>query len=275
MWDWVIAVVSDLHCNSTVGLCPREGIQRDDGDYYMPSKAQIWQWERWEMYWAEVAQAVKDTGALLIEVFNGDTVDGDHHGTRQISSRNMKTQHNISRGVLEVPLALDPHAKFMIRGTGVHVGDQAEHEEWLAEEIGAEPDADVPGRYSSYQRKIELCGKIFDFRHHGRTGYRTWTKQSAISLLAEEIWVRHMKAGEVPPDVAIRSHVHQYADSGPGTSTRTITTYPWQLKTMHGHKVATEAFEGIGGLIIKVGSDGTIDIIDRHFTPTQPKVWRP
>ena len=275
MWDWIIAVVSDLHCNSTVGLCPREGIQRDDGDYYMPSKAQIWQWERWEMYWAEVAQTVKDTGALLIEVFNGDGVDGDHHGTRQIATRNMKTQHNIARGVLEVPLALDPHATFIIRGTGSHVGEQAENEEAIAEEIGAEPCPDVPGRFSTYERKIELCGKLFTFKHHGRTGYRPWTKQSAIGLLAEDIWVRHMKAGERPPDVAIRSHVHQYADSGPGTSTRAITTNPWQLKTMFGEMVAAEAIPSIGGLIIKVGSDGTIDVKSVKYQPTLPKVWRP
>ena len=39
------AVVSDLHCGSTLGLCPPEGVQLDDGGQYLPSAAQKALWD--------------------------------------------------------------------------------------------------------------------------------------------------------------------------------------------------------------------------------------
>ena len=47
----VIAIASDLHCGSTIGLCPDTGIELDDGGWYEPSNAQKWLWEEWQNHW--------------------------------------------------------------------------------------------------------------------------------------------------------------------------------------------------------------------------------
>ena len=54
---YVLAVVSDLHCGSTLGLCGPEPVELDDGGLYTPSAIQRWLWERWADYWRRVEVA--------------------------------------------------------------------------------------------------------------------------------------------------------------------------------------------------------------------------
>ena len=49
----VVAVVSDLHINSTVGLCPGP-VPLDDGGTHQPSKEQRALLRCWNEYWAEI-----------------------------------------------------------------------------------------------------------------------------------------------------------------------------------------------------------------------------
>lgn len=58
----VWAVVSDLHVNSTVGLCPASGVRLDDGGTYMPSNSQVWLWERWLETWSIVVEKAEEVG---------------------------------------------------------------------------------------------------------------------------------------------------------------------------------------------------------------------
>ena len=83
----VLAVVSDLHTNSTIGLCPPR-FPLDDGGEYVASKAQRWLWTNWQNYIANVSQTAQEYNCRIVTVFNGDLLDGDHHGTAQIITRN-------------------------------------------------------------------------------------------------------------------------------------------------------------------------------------------
>jgi hypothetical protein len=49
----ILAVVSDLHLNSTVALCPPEGVTLDDGGTSEPSRLQRWLWDCWEDDWTQ------------------------------------------------------------------------------------------------------------------------------------------------------------------------------------------------------------------------------
>ena len=42
----VVACVGDLHAGSTLGLCPLDGVEVDDGGRYSPnaSQRQLWAW---------------------------------------------------------------------------------------------------------------------------------------------------------------------------------------------------------------------------------------
>ena len=66
----MIAVVSDLHCGSTVGLHPPEETPLDDGGAYTPSKAQGWLWSHWLAYWKRV---MKERKSLAVR--RGEDVD--------------------------------------------------------------------------------------------------------------------------------------------------------------------------------------------------------
>ena len=80
----VVAICGDLHCGSTVGLCPPEGLELDDGGMYDPSDAQEWLWQCWESAWKKAKSIIgRDKFTLVL---NGDLIDGDHHRSSQIAS---------------------------------------------------------------------------------------------------------------------------------------------------------------------------------------------
>ena len=87
------AVFSDLHTNSTVGLCAIQ-VGTDDGGHYRASPSQQWIYARFEDYCRQVMKHVKN-GRLrnvLHMTINGETVDGVHHKTTQICTSNLKQQ---------------------------------------------------------------------------------------------------------------------------------------------------------------------------------------
>ena len=65
--------------------------------------------------------------------------------------------------------------------------------------------------------------------------------------------------GDVPPDLAVRSHFHQFADSGQihKIKTRAVALPAWQLATEYVHRVA-ESLADIG-LVCAVIEDGQDD----------------
>ena len=59
----IVACFGDMHCGSTVGLCPPEGIELDDGGLYMPNTGQEWLWNNWEEAWAKVGNNASQQGS--------------------------------------------------------------------------------------------------------------------------------------------------------------------------------------------------------------------
>jgi hypothetical protein len=268
----IIAITSDLHCGSTLGLCPDEGVRLDNGGAYTPSKAQLWVWECWRKFWKDVAVKRSEQKAELRCVFNGDAVEGDHHHTSEIISRNPEPQSYVSERVFSVPLELKPDRVFVVRGTEAHVGPAGCAEESLGRRIQANRN-EATKTWSWWHLRFEVYGVRFDFQHHGRTGTRPWTRASVVGALAAEIFYEHSAAGYPAPHLAIRSHRHVHADSYDASPTRVIQTPAWQLKTAHAHKVAPESIADIGGIIITVYPDGKYDVEKKLYKPELPKMW--
>lgn len=266
----VVAVTSDHHCGSTLGLCPPEGVRVEDDSEYRPSKPQRWTWECWEKFWGEVARVRTAAGAELYCVYNGDAVEGDHHNTSQIISRNPEPQTYITERVFGVPV--NPTKVFVVRGTESHVGPGASSEEHLAKRLKAERGA--AKTWSHWRLRMEVHGVRLDFQHHGRVGTRPWTKTSAPGALALEIFYEHVKRGIPHPHIAVRSHRHIHADSYEAHPTRAIGTPAWQLKTAHAHKVAPESIADIGGVIITILPDGTYTVLPKLYCPELPAMWK-
>jgi hypothetical protein len=272
----VLACVSDVHAGGTTALAP-DKITLDDGGEYHASKAQRWLMQCWQRYWERVANRRDELGAELYTVFNGDAVDGDHHNTSQIASRNPNAQAAIWNAVMAIPLALKPDRIAVIRGTEAHVGQSASAEERIADglrrdkrPIITEPDT---GTASWWHWRPELQGVKLDITHHGRIGQREHTRSSQIVLYAHDIHLSYSKNGERPPDLALRGHNHKVADSFDAVKPRVVATGAWQLGTGHVHKVQPDSLADIQGVIVKI-QDGAYDVEKVHFHAERP-TWRP
>ncbi len=268
----VIAVTSDLHCGSTVALCPPV-IHLDDGGEYRASKAQLWLWENWREFWGRVDAQRKALNASLYQVYNGDMTEGDHHKTTQILSGNPTAQATVVNEVMRVPLALKPEGIIVVRGTEAHVGASACYEERIAS--GLRKDGykvlvdDATGNASHWHFEMDVQGVRFDFAHHGRVGARPWTKPNAVHALAMEIFY-NAAANERPfPHLAVRSHMHQYVDTHDSHPTRLIQMPAWQLATAFIHRIAPNALADVGGLIITV-TEGEMTVEPVRYRPAQP-----
>ena len=267
MWS----VSSDHHTNSTLGLCPPEGILLDDGGIYTPSTAQRKLWDCWLEYIAAVHDEMK-YGDNLHVVLNGDLVDGDHHNTSQIISRNQSTQIKIAVAALEPLLALRPKAVVIVRGTEAHVGGSAAFEEILADRIGAIKEPST-GMFSWWHFQAESQGVLLDFAHHGRLGGRPWTKVTGPATLAAQIVMASAKHRTPIPSLAVRSHFHQWADSFDNFACRVIQLAGWQLSTAFVHRIAAGALPEVGGIIVAC-EDGRLEVQKVKFDWKRSEPWK-
>lgn len=272
----VIAVTSDQHCGSSVALCaPR--IELDDGGEYVASKSQQWLWQNWLLFWERVEKVRDREKAKLYQVWNGDLTEGNHHGSTQILSGNSSVQAAVVASAMKVPLDLKPDKLWLIRGTEAHVGKSGEGEEKIADGLRRNKNPIVKdkdtGTSSHWHAKLEVDGVRLDFAHHGRMGQRPWTEQNIVNLLAFQIWVEHHRRGEPPPHIAVRSHLHRFADTAGTHGTRVIQTPAWQLHTAFTHRVVTESMADIGGVIIVI-RDGVASVEPVIYKPKGPTVWR-
>jgi hypothetical protein len=273
----VLAVVSDLHAGSTVALCP-EKIALDDGGEYHASKAQRWLWQCWLDYWRQVHETREWYGADLYAIFNGDLIDGDHHNTSQILSRNPNAQAAALNAAMRVPLDLSPDKIFIVRGTEAHVGQSASGEERIADglrrdkrPIQGDPET---GTASWWHLRMDVQGVRIDVTHHGRTGQREHTRMSAAVLHAHDILLTHVKSGDPAPHLCLRGHYHRFNDSHDACPTRVITTGAWQLKTGFVHKVAADSLADVGGLIAVIENGELHEPKKIHFKAERGPVWK-
>ena len=268
----LIAVTSDHHVGSTLGLSAPQGARTDDGQKIIPSKVQRWTWQCWRDFHDKVDARRKELDAKLIYVLNGDCVDGDHHNTTALMAPDAEAaQMYLGQEVFGVPKSLEPDHLFIVRGTEAHVGPSASAEEALAQMLRCDRDPETQN-FSSYILRFREHGVLFDFRHHCSVGGQLWTRPGGVARLAFRHWAECMENNEEPANVIVRSHVHVHGDSGSAHRTRAIVTPAWQLKTAYVHKVATESIADIGGIIIAVHPSGRYEVEPVMYHPALPKV---
>ena len=268
----VLAVVSDIHCGSTVAMVPPEGVRLDDGGTYHPSKAQLWLWNCWEDFWNRVAAERRRLKADLYILYNGDLYEGDHHHTTQIVSANPETQDYLASRVFGLPRKLRPKHQFVIRGTEAHVGTAGATEEAFARTINATKDEEND-TWSWWHFKGEIAGVIVEAQHHGKFGRLPWTGANALNQQAAHVFMEYAKRGERHPDLVFRSHMHRWGDSYKAQPVRLIQTPAWQLKTAFAHKVAPNSPPDIGGIVC-VLRNGKAEVEEHLYEPERSEPWR-
>lgn len=272
----LMAVLNDVHAGGTTALCP-DVVRFDDGGEYHASKAQRWLYACYRDYWRQIAAKRDALDAELYVVVNGDLVDGDHHNTSQIISRNPNSQALVWTECASVFLALKPDRIAIIRGTGAHAGNSACSEERIADglrrdkrPIVSDPDT---GTASWWHWRPEIQGVRLDFTHHGKMGRLPRTRGSSLVLYAWDIADEHLSSGDPLPHLAFRAHNHKRGDSGDACPVRVVATGAWQLGTEYVKKVAADSLADIGGAYVVIDR-GEYEVKQVTFKPERA-TWRP
>ena len=250
----------------------------DDGGHYEPSVLQEWLWEGWLDCWRRAGDIIGGEPWDLL--LNGDLIEGDHHGNKQVITTVIGCQIRAAMECLDVPLSMGPTHIHVVRGTEAHVGTDVE--EGMARQIrknlSANPNMRVvrdpdTGQFSSYWRRFRMGGKLVEARHHGRMGQRAHTRASYHRLYAFDIWANHLLDGDEPPALAIRSHHHRYMDSGLDhrNVTRVVTLPAWQMQTVHVHRIASEEMPWPGIVVFRVDERG-VEVYPLTHKPARPTI---
>jgi hypothetical protein len=266
-----IIAASDLHINSTVALC-KPLVQLDDGGSFHPSRAQRWLWGGW----LEFCQHSASQPGRRIAVLNGDIGELDtQRRSLQLISTNKDTIIRLVIDTLE-PLLSVVDAVYVVRGTAAHSGKSA----WLEEHIANDLDHAVkaaPAKteppFSHWHIRATCDGVRLDIAHHAHMGGAPWTRLNGAQNLASKMIFQYARMGQPAPHVAIRSHMHQWADSYDAQATRVIMLPAWSLKTEYIYRIGEEnTVSDIGGLFA-VCEDGHYKIEKfRHEAPRR-NVW--
>lgn len=254
-----LIVISDLHINSTVGLCA-EAPGLDDGGNYCPSKSQRWLKEKFD----DFHYFCNNLGGENIFVLNGDVVDVNRHSQHQLITSNISNIISHAESLIN-PL-INGNKVFLVRGTEAHVGQSGEIEDILAKKIYAE---EIDGRYSHWQLNLNVEGVLFDITHHGTVGSKPWNKYSALSSTASEMIINAVTFNQQLPNVVIRSHRHTFADTHDNFPVRIISTPAWQLSTAFSYRIGS-GLADIGGLVFRC-ENGKYEMIKQLYKPESNK----
>lgn len=248
----LVVAFSDLHVGSTVALCPPGGILLEDGGRYMPNRAQEWLWSRWKDFWALIRAERRKRP--VVGIMNGEFVDGRHHDSTQLASASPEIMASAALEVME-PAMPALSVLYVTRGTEAHSGHGAASDYAIGRELGAVRDP-ATGMSAAYQWRIDVGGVTFDAAHHVGGGARVSTRGNGVRAELVDM----LAAGDAP-DVLIRSHVHNYADTGRNFWPRQgFVTPAWQLKTAYGHRVTRLRQQTVGGVLVEVENGKALPI---------------
>jgi len=266
----LVTVISDTHVNSLIGLMTNK-VRMDDGGAYLSSKSQRWIYGNFKSFCRDIDVEKRRLRAPNTLIINGDISDDNNHKTTQILTHNKADILKMTVDTLMPIIELADHV-IVTRGTEAHVGSNACMDEMVAEDISAHGPAE--NMYSWWAFRGEFGGVKFDVAHHpGTFSGMPHTQYAPAGRVAARIAWDYALNSEKPPDVAIRSHNHVFADSGYTYPTRAFITYPWQLTTSYGHR---KGFSGrvmpIGGMFF-VCEAGKYDMHVRSYSPKRGRYW--
>lgn len=234
-----VLALSDLHCGSTVGLCPPNFRMAKGGTYGL-NKSQQWLWRQWLDLTEKAIAWIGDNPFAL--VVNGDLIEGNHHGTTEIWSVNMVDHVNAAIEALE-PISKKADKTFVVVGTECHT---REHEYGIAEYLKADPNDDAP---AWDQLNLKLGSYPTRFVHHTSTTSREWLRASRLSIQLTQARSAAHDAGHEAPKMLVAGHCHLF-DCYQRLDLAAVTLPAWQLLTRHGHKVVPGSVPAVGCVVM-------------------------
>ena len=237
----VVAVISDLHAGSVVAVMPPVFKTANDQEVRQ-NPLQAWYWECWKRTLGWIDETIGDDPAALI--LNGDMIEGDHHRTTEIISRDIGDHIEIARMVLQ-PLTLRFAKSFMLRGTECHTGNvEATLGKLLGSEINPETERRVFDRLT-----LDVHGTRLVARHHVTTTSRPWLESNGLGMELASVQLHAIRNGEPMPRVLCVAHRHVagHVHTSEGIC---LATPAWQGMTRHTNKVVPAARCKTGAYIL-------------------------
>lgn len=280
----LVIPIADPHVGSTRGLHPNY-VRKDNNwvtvdenggyfyknnqHYYLNSK-QVRMWRHYERGIAGLAGLRKQKNAEILLLVMGDAIDGDHHGTHQIVTRNETEQMTAFVRLMEwtiekLDFSSGRDRLVVLEGTESHTRD---NEEVIAQYLPAEKFEG--GASCASFLEAELQGQLCWFYHHGvQAGYSFVTGTTLYNYL-RKIYIDQRMSQKRPPNLIVTADKHKIDTqtySHRGHELRGIILPPFQDKTRFTNKLPYAVVEssrvGFSPLIIE---DGRISVLPPYLT---------
>lgn len=237
----VLVGISDTHVGSEVALMPRNYETRA-GNKVHPNQLQAWIEGRWALMVKEVFKRVgKDEFILVV---NGDIIEGNHHGGRQLSLSDLADQIDAAKQLFK-PLVERATRVYLTAGTECHT---REIETDLANAFGAERTSET-GRKVPNRWDLRMGGGLVAVRHHFPSTTRSHLEASQYSIQMTQEKEAAVNAGLPVPTVLMGAHRHRYG-SWQTADSLVVVTPPWQGLTRFGGKVVPQEREITVGAVV-------------------------
>ena len=240
--------LSDLHCGSTVSLFP-PNFKTSEGYLVGHNSLTGWIWECWRdvlRYTRELAKTHK-----VNVLVNGDLIEGDHHHTVEIWSRDMADHADAAYQSL-YPLAEIAERFVVVRGTECHT---EKYETGIAEALGGEC-------YANWEETIG--GTRVRVFHHMPATAKESSKANGLGTELANQQLAACRAGHQMPRLLIMAHRHVYGwyDDGDQAS---MATHAWQTLTRYGDRVVRSNNVHIGATLLRFDGGGALPEVAKSF----------
>lgn len=246
-----VVLVSDLHCNSTIGLGPLT-FNLYSGGTHRANKLQRWIYSRWLEFADRAGEARQRNGGRLVLILNGELADDNKHSKYELIELHPDGMMRLSIEALKpmTDLLQDGDLLYVLRGTEAHSGPDS----WMDNAIGADLGAVSPaeGVYSHVGVMLNIDGVRIKGTHHPPLGpgRLPWTSGTFAPRVAAHVFYSALRAGEPPPDVYFSGHYHVPGDSYDIYPTRALCLPSWQLPTSFSARIGADRPLPVGGVIV-------------------------
>lgn len=219
----LIFPIADAHVGSIYGMHPNyikrnnEWITVDEAGgwyyknnphYYLNSK-QVRMWRHYEnaVRAAALLRASKDCDLFVIVM--GDAIDGDHHNTHELTTKNEPEQMMAHVSMMEWTLerlGFDRSRDKLayIEGTESHTRD---NEEVIAQMLPSERFEN--GAACTSFIEMDIQGKLFWFYHHGVAAGYAWSTGQSLYNYIKGIFVDRKMNDKRPPNFVMTADKHK------------------------------------------------------------------
>lgn len=232
-----ILPIADPHVGSTKGLHPNyikknnEWVSlteaggwfyKNNENYYLNSK-QVRIWKNYEAGVSALAQIRKQKDCDMLLIVMGDAIDGDHHQTHEVTTKNENEQakafNHLMKWTLEkVDFQAGRDRLVFIEGTEAHTRD---NEETIAQDLNAEKF----GRHSCIPfLELNIQDNVFWFYHHGTQAGYSYNRGSGLYNYLKRIYTDRRMNQKRPPNFVMTADKHD----------REHQTYRHNLHDLHG-----------------------------------------